>query len=201
MPPKKTFCQILHEGRESGPCAFCGEHKPRYWHIAQATPKNASTVILLKQNNIAENDCICYACKLKVRQDRHDRVTNLQPPKENLQTPVKSQIVKVMKRFTKPQNYWRDQIYKNYLILVKGLQLNCVVVHQVLNDFVKNHLEQTDLETNENNQLLPVIFFAIKRCFLRVVKIFLIKLFKQKMMFYVGLCFAKILYSVYTIIL
>lgn len=64
--PKKTACQLYHEEKVAGPCTVCKESKPRYWHIAQATPANSQLVIVLRQKNILDYDCVCYACKLRL---------------------------------------------------------------------------------------------------------------------------------------
>ena len=90
--PKKSACQLYHEGREGGPCTICKESKPRYWHMAQATPKHTQLVITLRQRNISDSDCICYACQQRLRSGR-ESVHLKRPVTKSCQLPnCKSEI-------------------------------------------------------------------------------------------------------------
>ncbi|CAG2204981.1 unnamed protein product [Mytilus edulis] len=90
--PRKKNCDIVHEGRQSGPCVHCRLHErtDRYIHLVQKKESAPEFYTFVKQIYLIEDEgCICRKCELKLI-----RSYDLQKLNQDIQdeaTPVKQQ--------------------------------------------------------------------------------------------------------------
>ncbi|CAC5406691.1 unnamed protein product [Mytilus coruscus] len=92
--PRKKNCDIVHEGRQSGPCVHCRLHErtDRYIHLVQKKESAPEFYTFVKQIYLIEDEgCICRKCELKLIRRYEQQMLNQDIQDEG--TPVKQQCV------------------------------------------------------------------------------------------------------------
>ncbi|CAC5358535.1 unnamed protein product [Mytilus coruscus] len=92
--PRKKNCDIVHEGRQSGPCVHCRLHErtDRYIHLVQKKESAPEFYTFVKQIYLIEDEgCICRKCELKLIRRYEQQMLNQDIQDEGI--PVKQQCV------------------------------------------------------------------------------------------------------------
>ncbi|CAC5358523.1 unnamed protein product [Mytilus coruscus] len=92
--PRKKNCDIVHEGRQSGPCVHCRLHErtDRYIHLVKKKESAPEFYTFVKQIYLIEDEgCICRKCELKLISRYEQQTLNQDIQDEG--TPVKQQCV------------------------------------------------------------------------------------------------------------